>query len=74
MKKIENFYDLDAWEMAHQLALRTYKITTKFPKTEQFGITNQIRRASSSVSANIAEGFARYHYKEIGRASCRERV
>ncbi len=67
MKKIENFYDLNAWQKAHRLTPDICKITEKFPKTEQFGITNQIRRASSSVSANIAEGFARYHYKDKAR-------
>jgi len=61
---IKNFYDLEVWKNAHKLALEIYKLTEKFPKKETYGITNQIRRSSSSVSANIAEGFGRYHYKD----------
>lgn len=46
------------------LALEIYKITNNFPREEIYGITSQLRRASSSVTANIAEGFARYHFKD----------
>lgn len=61
---IKDFYDLEVWKIAHKLTLEIYKITENFPKEEKYGITNQIRRSSSSVSANIAEGFGRYHYKD----------
>jgi len=44
--------------------LEIYKITSKFPKTEIFALTNQMRRASVSISSNIAEGFGRQGYKE----------
>lgn len=64
MGKINNFYDLDAWKRGHQLALEIYRITNEFPKNEIYGITNQLRRSASSVTANIAEGFARYHFKD----------
>lgn len=64
MGDINNFYDLDAWRKAHQLALDIYKITANFPKDELFGITSQIRRAATSISANISEGFNRYHFKD----------
>lgn len=64
---IKNFYDLEAWQKGHQLVLQIYKITKKFPKDERFGATDQLRRASSSITANIAEGFARYHYKDKAR-------
>lgn len=50
---------LIAWQKADQLAKEIYKITQKFPKTEIFGITSQIRRAALSVPANIIEGYAR---------------
>lgn len=63
-EKINNFYDLEARAKAHQLALDIYKITKNFPKEEQFGITNQLRRAASSVSANISEEFNRYHFND----------
>jgi len=58
-KKIQGFTDLEAWKVAHKLALYVYEITKQFPKNEQFGITNQMRRAAVSVSSNIAEGFSR---------------
>lgn len=61
---ITNFYDLDAWKRGHLLVLEIYKITNEFPKEEQYGIVSQLRRATSSITANIAEGFARYHYKD----------
>lgn len=59
-----NFWDLETWKRAHQLALAIYHITDTFPKHEQFGIISQMRRAASSVTANIAEGFERYHYND----------
>ena len=62
-KEIKNFYDLEAWKIGHELALEIYKITENFPKEEVYGIVSQLRRAASSVTANIAEGFARYHFK-----------
>ncbi|OGZ60081.1 MAG: hypothetical protein A3F94_02725 [Candidatus Spechtbacteria bacterium RIFCSPLOWO2_12_FULL_38_22] len=61
---IKNFYDLGAWKKGHQLIIKIYQITERFPKEEVFGITSQLRRASSSVTANMAEGFARYHYND----------
>jgi len=63
-KEINNFYDLDAWVKAHKFTLEIYGITKEFPKEELYGITSQIRRAASSVTANIAEGFSRYHYND----------
>lgn len=62
--KIKNFYDLDAWKKGHSLALKIYKITKDFPQEEKYGITSQLRRAVFSITANIAEGFARYHFKD----------
>jgi four helix bundle protein len=61
---IKNFYDLKVWRDAHEIALIIYKETKFFPKEEQFGMSSQIRRAASSVTANIAEGFGRFHYKD----------
>jgi four helix bundle protein len=62
--KIKNFMDLDAWKEGHQLAIGIYQLTLKFPKEEKFGLTSQLRRAGVSVTANIAEGFSRYYFKE----------
>lgn len=64
MAKIEKFTDLDVWKESHKLVLEIYQITQKFPKSELYGITNQIRKAVLSVTVNIAEGFSRYHSKE----------
>lgn len=61
---VKNFFELDVWKIAHQLGLILYELTAKFPQSELFGITSQIRRASFSVGANIAEGFGRYHFKD----------
>ncbi|RZK51041.1 MAG: four helix bundle protein [Pedobacter sp.] len=53
---MQNFKDLKVWEKAHQLTLSIYKTSAKFPKEEIYSLTNQLRRASASIPANIAEG------------------
>lgn len=57
--KIRNFADLLAWKKAHELVKEIYRITESFPKSEQFSITNQMRRCVVSIPANIAEEFER---------------
>ncbi|NQU78073.1 four helix bundle protein [Candidatus Falkowbacteria bacterium] len=64
---IKNFYDLDAWQKARRFSSAIYKITKNFPKEELFGVTSQLRRAATSICANISEGFGRYHYKDKTR-------
>ena len=56
-QKIKSFTDLDAWKEAHKLVLLIYRHTKSFPEEEKFGLTNQIRRATVSITSNIAEGF-----------------
>lgn len=54
-----SFEDLIVWQKAHQFVLAVYKATECFPKTENYGLTSQFRRASVSIPANIAEGYKR---------------
>lgn len=56
---MKDFRNLMVWEKGHRLALSIYKLTQNFPKEEMYGLTSQIRRASSSVPINIAEGCGR---------------
>lgn len=55
------------WELGLDLSVDMYKITTSFPKEEKYGMISQIRRASNSVGANIAEGISRFSEKEKAR-------
>jgi four helix bundle protein len=57
MKKSEKFSDLIVWQKAHQFVLEFYRLTKNFPRDQTYGLTQQFRRASVSIPANIAEGF-----------------
>ena len=59
MNKSKKFTDLLVWQKSHQFVLKIYKATSYFPKEEIYGPTSQIRRASVSIPANIAEGFVK---------------
>lgn len=59
------FTELRIWQKSHELTLQIYKISKLIPKTETFGIISQIQRASSSIPANIVEGFGRKGDKEF---------
>jgi four helix bundle protein len=59
-----SFEKLNVWQNTRSFVSFVYKITQKFPDYEKFGITNQIRRAALSVSANIAEGSSRTSFKD----------
>ena len=64
MKENKGYRNLKAWQKANELAHQVYDLTEKFPKSETFALTSQMRRAAVSVPANIAEGYARNSFKE----------
>lgn len=72
---MKSFIELDVWIEARKLAGEVYAITKAFPKEEQFGIVNQMRRSAVSVVSNIAEGCGRntsketIHFLHISRGS-----
>jgi len=59
--------DLEAWKEAIQFVTKVYSVTNTFPKSEMFGLTNQIRRCVVSIPSNIAEGCGRSSTKETSR-------
>jgi len=59
------FTELKIWQESHKLTLEIYKLSLLFPKNETYGISSQIQRASSSVPANIVEGYNRKGNKEF---------
>lgn len=61
---IRKFTDLVAWQEGHRLVLAVYGVSEKFPKSEVFGLTNQIRRCSVSIVSNVAEGFSRNTFRD----------
>jgi four helix bundle protein len=67
---IKSFDNLEVWKEGHKLVIQIYKATKGFPKEELFGLTNQIRRASVSITSNIAEGFSRGSFKEKVQFYC----
>jgi four helix bundle protein len=64
---MRNYKDLVVWEKAHRLTLAVYKNTKAFPIDERFGLTSQMRRASASIAANLAEGCGRRSDGEMDR-------
>lgn len=73
---MQDFRQLQVWQKAHQLSLGIYRLTHGFPREEMFGLTSQMRRAATSITANLAEGrgrgsdadFARFLFVAMGSA------
>jgi four helix bundle protein len=66
--KLKSHRELEVWQAAHELALTMFRLTERFPRTDQFGIVSQVRRSASAVAANIAEGFGRGTTREFLRS------
>lgn len=62
--KTKSFKDLVVWQKSYQLAQEVYKLTRDFPKEENYGLTQQMRRSALSIPSNIAEGYGRQFNKE----------
>ncbi len=62
--KIKEFTDLIVWQEGHKLVILIYEITGKFPTKEKYSLIDQMRRAVTSITSNIAEGFGRHSYRE----------
>ncbi len=64
---MKTHHDLDVWKKSILLVTEIYKVTESYPKSELYGLTNQIRRCAVSVPSNIAEGAARASAKEFSQ-------
>jgi four helix bundle protein len=64
---MRDFTKLDIWKRSHQLTLKIYTITKAFPKEELFGLTSQMRKSSSSMPTNIAEGCGRNSNSQLNQ-------
>lgn len=64
---MRDYKKYNVWELGHEITLEIYKLTNTFPKDENFGLTSQMRRSSSSIPANIAEGCGRESDAEFKR-------
>lgn len=77
-KIVKSFQDLNTWQESRKLFFLVFKATAKFPKDEVFSSVSQMRRASMSISSNIAEGFGRstkadkIHFYIMARGSLTE--
>ena len=61
---INHFYDIEAWKLARKMRIAIYKIIKILPDVEKYCLASQLRRSATSVTANIAEGFGRFHFQE----------
>ncbi|HSX19430.1 MAG TPA: four helix bundle protein [Candidatus Saccharimonadales bacterium] len=64
VKYIKSYQKLIVWQRAKELVVLVYKITDKFPRSEEFGLKSQMRRAAVSVLSQIAEGYSRKSIKD----------
>lgn len=73
-----NFTEMPVWQESMDLSVEVFNLTNNLPKSEDYGLTSQIRRAASSISANLSEGFGRHsnmdkgHFYVMARGSAYE--
>lgn len=65
MYRTDGYKSLIVWQKSYQFTIDIYKVSNKFPREEIYGLISQIRRASSSIPINIAEGYTRSYKKEF---------
>lgn len=61
---LTSYQQLTVWQKAFELTVKTFKITSKFPKSELYGLVSQMRRCAVSIPSNIAEGYSRGYRQE----------
>ncbi len=64
---MSDYRNLDVWRKAHALTVTVYRLTATFPRSERYGIISQMRRASSSIPTNLAEGSGRSSDRDYAR-------
>ena len=64
---MQNYKELKVWAKAHEFTLKVYEVTKQFPREEIYGMTSQLRRAASSIPANIAEGCGKFTSQDFAR-------
>ena len=64
MSEINGFEDLHCWQVGRELRNEVKELIKRFPNFEKYDLASQMRRASRSVTHNIAEGYGRFHYQE----------
>lgn len=74
----QSFTDMPVWKMSFNLSVEVFNLTNGLPRSEDYGLTSQIRRAATSISANLSEGFGRQsnadkaHFYVMARGSAYE--
>lgn len=61
---VVRYEDLEIYKISVEIAIEVYILTKKFPREETYGIADQLKRAVTSIGANIAEGFGRFYFKD----------